>query len=215
VISATAPPGTTGAADVTVSNPNGGGTATLTGGFSYTSSSPGTTGGAITGQVFKNDTSVAVPGATVTYSGGNTVTNSNGSFTLSNVPAGSTTVTASANGFQPMSNTAPVITGGTTTLNFALLPNCSPSTVNPSVTVCLPAANSTVLSPVHIIAKATDSYPVSNLQVWVDYAKVSQTPGGSLDANITMSTGVTHRITVQATDSVNQVFKQTLYVTVQ
>ena len=75
-------------------------------------------------------------------------------------------------------------------------------------------ANSTVLNPVHIIAKATDSHPVSNLQVWVDYVKVSQLSGASLNANIPMSTGVTHKVTVQATDNINQIVKQTLYVTV-
>jgi len=71
-----------------------------------------------------------------------------------------------------------------------------------------------VLNPVHVIAKATDSHPVNNLQVWVDYVKRYQLSGGSLNANISMSTGVTHRVTIQATDNINQVVKQTLYVTV-
>ncbi len=213
-ITATVPPGTAGAANVTVTDPNGGGNATLTGGFNYSSSSPSTSTGTITGQVMKDDTAVALAGATVAYSGGSTSTNGSGVFTLSNVPAGNFSVTASLGGYQIMSKPATVTAGGTGTLNFALLPNCTINTADPSVTICLPMANSTVLNPVHIIAKATDSHPVSNLQVWVDYVKVSQLSGASLNANIPMSTGVTHKVTVQATDNINQIVKQTLYVTV-
>jgi hypothetical protein len=213
-ITATMPAGTAGAASVTVTNPNGGGTATLTGGFNYSSSSPSTTTGTITGQVTKDDTAVALAGAIVAYSGGGTSTNSSGIFTLSNIPAGNVTVTASIGGYQIMNKPVTVTAGATGTLNFALLPNCTINTADPSVTICLPSANSTVLNPVHIIAKATDSHPVNNLQVWVDYIKVYQLSGASLNANVSMSTGVTHRVTVQATDNINQVIKQTLYVTV-
>lgn len=211
-ISATVPPGTAGSANVSVTNPNGAGTATLTGGFNYTG--PSTTTGTITGQVTRDDTTVALPGATVAYSGGSTSTNSSGAFTLSNVPAGNVSVAASIGGYQIMNKPATVTAGATGTLNFALLPNCTINTADPSVTICLPSANSTVLNPVHIIAKATDSHPVNNLQVWVDYVKRYQLSGGSLNANISMSTGVTHRVTIQATDNINQVVKQTLYVTV-
>jgi hypothetical protein len=195
-----------------VTNPNGAGTATLTGGFNYTG--PSTTAGTITGQVTRDDTTVALPGATVAYSGGSTSTNSSGAFTLSNVPAGNVSVAALIGGYQIMNKPATVTAGATGTLNFALLPNCTINTADPSVTICLPSANSTVLNPVHVIAKATDSHPVNNLQVWVDYVKRYQLSGGSLNANISMSTGVTHRVTIQATDNINQVVKQTLYVTV-
>jgi hypothetical protein len=162
----------------------------------------------------KDDTTVALAGATVAYSGGSTSTNSSGIFTLSNVPAGNVSVTASIGGYQIMSKQNTVTAGVTGTLNFALLPNCTINSADPSVTICLPSANSTVLNPVHIIAKATDSHPVNNLQVWVDYVKVYQLSGASLNANISMSTGVTHRVTIQASDNANQVIKQTLYVIV-
>jgi hypothetical protein len=162
----------------------------------------------------KDDTAVPLAGATVADSGGSTSTNSSGVFTLTNVPAGNVAITASLGGYQIMSKPATVTSGGTGTLNFALLPNCTISTADPSVTICLPSANSTVLNPAHIIAQATDSHPVSNLQVWVDYLKLYQVSGASLDANVSMSAGVTHRVTVQATDNINQVVKQTLYVTV-
>ena len=163
----------------------------------------------------KDDTTTPLSGATVSYNGGSTTTNSSGVYTLSNVPAASSvTVTASAGGYTSSAKSVAVTAGGTSTLNFALLPACTISTTNLTVTICEPTANSTVLNPVHIIAKATDTTTVNHLEVWVDGAKVYQLSGGSINANVSMSTGVTHRITVQAVDNSNHIFKQTVYATV-
>jgi hypothetical protein len=87
--------------------------------------------------------------------------------------------------------------------------------MNLTVTICEPTANTTVLNPVHIIAKATDTTTVNHLEVWVDGAKKYQVSGGSMNSYVSMTTGVTHRITVQAVDNANQIFKQTVYATVQ
>jgi hypothetical protein len=210
-ISAITPAGTAGAANVTVTNPNGGGTAALTGGFTYTTASSTST---ITGTVTKNDTTVALAGAAVKYSGGSTTTNSSGGYTLSNVPAGSAvSLTASLSGYQSLTQKITPAAGSTSTLNFALLPTCTASTMNPSVTICLPTANSNVLNPVHIIAKTTDTHTVNYIQIWIDGAKKYQVPGGSLNTTLTMTTGVSHRLTIQAADSAAQTFKQTIYVT--
>jgi len=153
-------------------------------------------------------------GAMVTYSGGSTTANNSGVYTLSNVPAGSSiSVTASASGYAGATKSVAVTSGGTSTTNFAL-PNCTINTTNLTVTICEPSANSTVLNPVHIIAKATDMQAVNHLEVWVDGTKVYQVAGGSTNANVSMSTGVTHRLAVQAVDNSNQIFNQTVYVTV-
>ena len=45
---------------------------------------------------------------------------------------------------------------------------CPLSQVNPSVTVCTPAANALVQSMVHLVAGSTDSNPVTSMQVLVD-----------------------------------------------
>ena len=191
-------------------NPNtsGGGTG---GGSSGGSTSTST----ITGQIVKDDTALGLAGATVSYTGGSTTTNGSGAYTLSNVPVGAAiTVTAAETGYTSASQTATTTAGATTTLNFALPPNCTINTVNLTVTICEPTANSTVLNPVHIIAKATDSTSVNHLEVWIDGAKKYQVSGGSMNAYVSMSTGVTHRITVQAVDNSSHISKQTVYATV-
>jgi carboxypeptidase family protein/Big-like domain-containing protein/calcineurin-like phosphoesterase family protein len=176
----------------------------------------GTTTATITGKVVKDDTAVGLSGATVSYTSGSTVTNTSGAYALTNVPAGTpVTVSASQPGYAAASSTVTVVAGAPTTLNFSLLPNCTISTTNLTVTLCEPTANSTVLNPVHIIAKATDSMAVNHLEVWVDGTKVYQVSGGSINANVSMSRGATHRITVQAVDNASHVFKQTVYATVQ
>jgi Carboxypeptidase regulatory-like domain/Calcineurin-like phosphoesterase len=198
-------------------NPNTSGGST--GGTSGGSSGGGTSGGTpgtISGQIVKDDTTFGLSGATVYYSGGSTATNSAGFYTLSNVPAGtSITVTASESGYGSATKTVTVTAGATSTLSFSLLPNCTISTMNLTVTICEPTANTTVLNPVHIIAKATDTTTVNHLEVWVDGAKKYQVSGGSMNSYVSMTTGVTHRITVQAVDNANQIFKQTVYATVQ
>ncbi|HKR83437.1 MAG TPA: carboxypeptidase regulatory-like domain-containing protein, partial [Terriglobales bacterium] len=176
----------------------------------------GSTTATITGKVVKDDTAVGLSGATVSYASGSTVTNASGVYALTNVPAGTpVTVSALQPGYGGASSTVTLAGGAPTTLNFSLLPNCTISTTNLTVTVCGPTANSTVLDPVHIIAKATDSVAVNHLEVWVDGTKVYQVGGGSINANVSMSRGTTHRITVQAVDTANHIFKQTVYATVQ
>jgi Carboxypeptidase regulatory-like domain len=177
------------------------------------STSPGV--GTVTGQVVKDDTAVPLAGAMVSYTGGSTTANSSGAYTLSNVPAGSSiAITASAAGYSSAAKTVAVASSSTSTANFALLPVCTISTTNLTVTTCEPTANSTVLNPVHIIAQATDTTTVNHLEVWVEGVKVYQLSGGSINTSLSMSTGVTHRITVQAVDNSSHIFKQTVYATV-
>jgi Carboxypeptidase regulatory-like domain/Calcineurin-like phosphoesterase len=195
---------------VVTANVASGGTLTQNFGLTQTA----TRGGSITGQVLKDDTTVSLVGATVAYGGGSTVTNSSGAYTLSNVPAGSSvTVTASLNGYVSLNTPVTVVSGATSTATFALVPTCMAGSVNPSVTICLPGANSSVLNPVHVVAKSTDGHPISLIQIWVDGKKVYEAKASSLDTHESMTVGTTHRMTVQAVDSINQIFKQSVYVT--
>jgi hypothetical protein len=174
---------------------------------------PGT--GTITGQVVKDDTTIPLVGATVAYSGGTTVTNSSGAYSLSNVPSGSpVSVTASFKGYVNSSVAVTVVSGATSTSKFALTPTCVAGSVNPSVTMCLPGANASVLNPVHVLAKTTDSHPISLIQIWVDGKKVYEAKTISVDTHESMTVGTTHRVTLQAIDSTNQIFKQSVTVTV-
>ena len=91
---------------------------------------------------------------------------------------------------------------------------CPQSTVDPSVTICTPANNAAVTSPVRVVAGTNDSHPVTLMQIYLDGVKVDQVSGDTIDRPVTMSAG-THRLTVQAKDSISQTFKQTISVTVQ
>lgn len=173
---------------------------------------PGT--GTISGHVLKDDTTVPIAGAKVAYGGGSATTNSSGAYSLSNVPVGSVVLSASASGYAGANSTVNVPSGGSASGNFTLVPKCTASSTNPSVTLCLPSANSTVISPVHVIGLTTDSHTVTLTQIWVDGKKAYEVKAKSLNTHVAMSTGVTHRVTVQAVDNINQIFKQTVNVTV-
>lgn len=90
---------------------------------------------------------------------------------------------------------------------------CTLSTTNPSVTICSPSNNATVSSPVNVVAGTTDTNSVKYMQIYVDGTKVYQVYANQLNTSLSMSSG-THRVTVQASDSAGQTFKQTIYVTV-
>jgi hypothetical protein len=86
-------------------------------GINFSSISSGTITGGVT-----NSGGAALAGATVSYSGGSTITASNGSYTLSNVPGGTLALTASmTTGYQSSTQAVTVTAGATTTQNFALL----------------------------------------------------------------------------------------------
>ena len=74
--------------------------------------------GSITGHVTSNG--FPLSGATVSYSGGATQTNSSGAYTLANIPPGTYNVTAQKHKFHPQSSTVTVTSSGTTTLDFSL-----------------------------------------------------------------------------------------------
>jgi hypothetical protein len=77
--------------------------------------------GTISGTVTKASDNTAISGATVSYSGGATNSNSSGAYTLANVVPGTHSVTASASGFQNSTQTnVSVTSGATTTVNFSL-----------------------------------------------------------------------------------------------
>src|SRR5437868_4005536 len=74
---------------------------------------------------------------------------------------------------------------------------CTLNPASPSVTICTPAPNSTVTSPVHVVAGTTSSTTVQYIQIYVDGVKKFEVKGKSLDTTLAMTAGV-HRLTVQA-----------------
>jgi phosphatidylinositol-3-phosphatase len=78
------------------------------------------TPGSITGHVTDSSSGAAISGALVSYGGGSTTTDSTGAYALSNVPAGTYTVTASQTGYANQSKSIQVTAGATATLDFQL-----------------------------------------------------------------------------------------------
>jgi hypothetical protein len=108
--------------------------------------------GSIAGHVTRDDGLTAIPGATVSYSGGTATTDAAGAYTLTNVPAGTVSLTASATGFQTQAKNAAVTAGAQTAVDFAL--TASPGgTGNGTVTGTV-----TSLSDGHALVGATVTY---------------------------------------------------------
>jgi hypothetical protein len=94
-------------------------------------------------------------------------------------------------------------------------PSCTPGAADPSVTICAPAPNATIKSPVTITASTRDSAAtVTNMFIWVDGVKQWSGTGGSVNTSLPLATGA-HRVTVQAKDSTARYFQTTVNVTVQ
>ena len=87
------------------------------------------------------------------------------------------------------------------------------SAPTPSVTVCNPTNNSTVNSPVQVVAQAKDSQAIKRMQIYLD--GVSKFTANSDQVNTSLPlTGGSHRITVVSTNTSNLTTKATVNVTV-
>jgi phosphatidylinositol-3-phosphatase len=82
------------------------------------------------------------------------------------------------------------------------------------VTVCSPAAGSTVASPVHFVAAAKSTHPITAMRIYVDNIAKYTVDASSLNTFLALATG-THSVVVQAWDSSGAVFKTPLTIQVQ
>ena len=82
------------------------------------------------------------------------------------------------------------------------------------VTVCSPGAGSTVASPVHFVAAAKSTHPITAMRIYVDNIAKFTVNASSLDTSVALATG-THAVVVQAWDSTGVVFKTPLSIHVQ
>jgi hypothetical protein len=81
------------------------------------------------------------------------------------------------------------------------------------VTVSSPATGSTSGSPVHFVASATSTHPITAMRIYVDNISVYLVSATSLNTSVAMSAG-THSVVVQAWDSTGAVFKAPMSLTV-
>jgi hypothetical protein len=148
--------------------------------------------GTITGSVVDN-AGKAIVGATLSGAGLTTTTDSNGAYTLANVPAGSVMLTASAIGFQPASESVTVTAGNTTTAPaMTLLSN------NGNVTGKVFDSSNNAISGAMVsfgggnaTTDATGTYSFTNLPAGAIQLVASATGFQSVTQNVTVVAGTT------------------------
>ena len=82
---------------------------------------------------------------------------------------------------------------------------------NTGVTVCSPIAGSSDASPVHFVAAAASSHPITTMRIYIDNLPKFTTNASSLNTSLAVSAG-THAVVVQAWDSSGAVFKSPLTI---
>jgi hypothetical protein len=81
------------------------------------------------------------------------------------------------------------------------------------VTVNSPSAGSTTGSPVHFVASASSTNPITAMRIYVDSVSVFHTSAAILDTQVAMSTGQ-HSVIVKAWDSTGAISQQAFSITV-
>ena len=108
-------------------------------------------------------------------------------------------------------------TGATfkTNVPVAMQPPCALNSANQTVTICSLASGSIVSQPLHVVAAATDSNPVSSMTLLIDGVNRGSIASSSiLDLYVSNVSLGKHALSVQAMDSAGAVFKQSASVTV-
>lgn len=82
-----------------------------------------------------------------------------------------------------------------------------------TISVSSPSNGGTVPSPVHVVASASSTAPVTSMRVYVDSVSKYLTYSSHMDTYIPLSTG-SHYVIVQAWDSTGAVFKSARTITV-
>ena len=81
--------------------------------------------------------------------------------------------------------------------------------------VSRPINGSSLYSPVHVVASANGTHPVSQIQVWVNYKEMFHVAGGNLNVELKLKAGTNERFVVQAIDSKGIVAKVVESITVR
>jgi hypothetical protein len=161
---------------------------------------------------------IAIPGAQVSAAGYVATTDYKGVYTMPGLPApNGYGLNVSAPYYTGKTTLDNVNAGFTTQTNFFLdttvTVGCALSTVNPSVTICSPGANSTVVSPVRINAGTNSTRTLVYTQIYIDGIGRGTFYTSAVDQTYALSAG-SHRLTVQAKDNSGVITKTTSYFTV-
>ncbi len=82
------------------------------------------------------------------------------------------------------------------------------------VTVCSPAAGSTLGSPVHFTAAAKSAHPITTMRIYIDNVSKFSVSASSINTSLAIAAGA-HAVVVQAWDSSGAIFKSSLTIHVQ
>src|SRR5690349_7772686 len=77
------------------------------------------------------------------------------------------------------------------------------------VTVTSPSSGTIATSPVHFVASATSTKPISTMRIYVDGVSAYTVSATSINTDVSMAAG-THNVIVQAWDTSGAVFKTPL-----
>ena len=97
--------------------------------------------------------------------------------------------------------------------SYAAAP-CTLNATNPSVTVCTPAPNTLVQSPVHVVAGTTDSNTVTAVQVYVDSKLTQSFKASTIDTFINLPIGF-HKVVVKGWDTTGRNFQTSVPLAMQ
>jgi hypothetical protein len=95
----------------------------------------------------------------------------------------------------------------------ATVPPCSEST-NFAVNICSPGQKASVDAPVHVVAAAKSTAPITTMQIYLDNKEVFHSPNSTLiETDVPMASG-SHLLVVKAFDSTGRHFSSSRNITV-
>jgi hypothetical protein len=95
----------------------------------------------------------------------------------------------------------------------ATVPPCSDST-NFTVNICSPGQKAAVDAPVHVVAAAKSTAPITTMQIYLDFKEVFHSPNSTLiETDVPMGSG-SHLLVVKAFDSTGRSFSSSRNITV-
>jgi hypothetical protein len=95
----------------------------------------------------------------------------------------------------------------------ATVPPCSEST-NFAVNICSPGQKAVVDAPVHVVAAAKSTAPITTMQIYLDFKEVFHSPNSTLiETDVPMGSG-SHLLVVKAFDSTGRRFSSSRNITV-
>lgn len=160
---------------------------------------PSTSGVTLTGRVTSAANGAGIGGATISFYGGEATTDGSGNYSLVNVPAVTTQLTASATSFQNSSVSVAVNSTQNSPVNFALIPATAAGSITGRVTSAL---NGAALSGVAVRysggSTTTDSTGAFNF---------SAVPGGTFDVTAQLSGWIPVTTSVSVQPGIATVFR--------